>query len=254
MAQKNLNVKAFIEINIPVPPKEVQEQIVAELDKINETIEDCRELLRTLDTLGQSLFNDYFGDPVSNPKGWEVKKLSEAAPQSPYKGEMLDEDEVWLLNLDMIEKNTGRIIAHQKVKIDDLGNSVYKICPKQVLYSKLRPNLNKVVIADDYGYCTSELLPLNPTKEVNDQYLAYLLRSKDCVTLFSEKVGGAKMPRTDLKVFRNFPLPVPPLPLQEKFAERIERIERIEGEKRAVEATIAELQTLLDSRMDYWFN
>ena len=59
------------------------------------------------------------------------------------------------------------------------------------------------------------------------------------------------MPRTDLKVFRKFPIPIPPLALQEKFAARIEQIEE---QKKAVEQTIAELQTLLDSRMDYWFN
>ena len=152
----------------------------------------------------------------------------------------------------MIEKNTGRIINRHKVKYEDIGNSVYKIGPNQVLYSKLRPNLNKVVIADDFGYCTSELLPLNPHKGLlNCQYLAYLLRTKECVTLFSGKVAGAKMPRTDLKTFRTFQIPIPPFELQEKFSVRIEQIE---AQKKTVEETIANLQMLLDSRMDYWFN
>ena len=70
LTQKNL-----VSIRIPVPPMEVQEQIVAELDKINETIEDCRELLRNLDALAQSLFYDFFGDPVTNNKEWAVDKL-----------------------------------------------------------------------------------------------------------------------------------------------------------------------------------
>lgn len=236
----------------PIPPMEVQQQIVAEFDKINEVIEDCRELLRNLDTLAQTLFYYFFGDPVTNSKGWQTQTLSEIAPQHPYKGKFSVDDDIWLLNLDMIEKNTGRIISRHKVKYVDIGNSVYKIGPKQVLYSKLRPNLNKVVIADDFGYCTSELLPLNPQKVfLNCQYLAYLLRTKECVTLFSGKVAGAKMPRTDMKVFRNVQIPIPPLSLQEQFAERIEQIEE---QKKAVEATIAEMQTLLDSRKDYWFN
>lgn len=59
------------------------------------------------------------------------------------------------------------------------------------------------------------------------------------------------MPRVKMQHFWNFQMPVPPLELQEKFAERIERIE---AQKKIVESTIAELQTLLDSRMDYWFN
>ena len=52
-----------------------QKQAIAELDKINETIEDCRELLRNLDALAQSLFYDFFGDPITNPKGWPIDKL-----------------------------------------------------------------------------------------------------------------------------------------------------------------------------------
>ena len=250
--QSSFSISDLKKISIPVPPMEVQERIVAELDKINETIEDCRELLRNLDALAQSLFYDIFGDPITNPKGWQTQVLSEIAPQHPYKGKFSVDDDLWLLNLDMIEKNTGRIINRHKVKYEDIGNSVYKIGPNQVLYSKLRPNLNKVVIADDFGYCTSELLPLNPHKGLlNCQYLAYLLRTKECVTLFSGKVAGAKMPRTDLKTFRTFQIPIPPFELQEKFSVRIEQIE---AEKKHVEATIAELQTLLASRMDYWFN
>lgn len=249
---KEISKKVTEAIQIPVPPMEVQKQIVEELDKINEIIEDCRELLRNLNALAQSLFYDFFGDPVTNSKGWQTQILSEIAPQHPYKGKFSVDDDLWLLNLDMIEKNTGRIINRHKVKYEDIGNSVYKIGPNQVLYSKLRPNLNKVVIADDFGYCTSELLPLNPQKGLlNCQYLAYLLRTKECVTLFSGKVAGAKMPRTDLKTFRTFQIPIPPFELQEKFSARIEQIE---AEKKTVEEMIANLQVLLDSRMDYWFN
>lgn len=248
----NLNSDIVKGIEAPVPRMEVQQQIVAELDKINEVIADCRELLCNLDALAQSLFYDTFGDPVTNPRGWQTQALSEIAPQHPYNGKFSVEGDLWLLNLDMIEKNTGRIIGRYKVKYEDIGNSVYKIGPNQVLYSKLRPNLNKVVIADEFGYCTSELLPLNPRKGLmNCQYLAYLLRTKECVNLFSGKVAGAKMPRTDLKAFRTFQIPLPPFELQERFAERIEQIE---VQKKAVEETIANLQTLLDSRMDYWFN
>ncbi len=64
---------------VPVPPMEVQELIVAELDKINEVIEDCRELLRNLDALAQSLFYDYFGDIYHNPKRWISTTLGDVA-------------------------------------------------------------------------------------------------------------------------------------------------------------------------------
>ncbi|MDE5812820.1 MAG: restriction endonuclease subunit S, partial [Muribaculaceae bacterium] len=68
VAVPQLTVPMITDELMPIPPMEVQEQIVAELDKINEVIADCRELLHTLDSLAQSLFYDYFGDPNSSTK------------------------------------------------------------------------------------------------------------------------------------------------------------------------------------------
>lgn len=249
----NLNSDIVKGLVIPVPPPILQQKIASELDKLNELIELKRNQLKDLDTLAQSLFYETFGDPIENPKRWEIKSLSSVAPQQQYEGEIVDNNGLyWLLNLDIIEKNTGRIINYLYVKADEIGNSVYKIGPGQVLFSKLRPNLNKVVIANHSGFCTSELLPLNPKNGIlNSIFLSYLLRLPTCVSIFSGKVAGAKMPRVDLKVFRNFPLILPPISLQNEFAEIIEAIEE---QKRLIESSISDLETLLASRMDYWFN
>ncbi|MDE6537427.1 MAG: restriction endonuclease subunit S [Muribaculaceae bacterium] len=248
LTQKNL-----VSIQVPLPPEVTQQRIIHELDKLNELIEIKRKQLKDLDSLAKSLFYETFGDPVENPKGWEIKPLSSVAPQQQYEGDILDNNgQFWLLNLDMIEKNTGKIINYVYLNENEIGNSVYKIGPGQVLYSKLRPNLNKVVISNYSGYCTSELLPLNPKDGVlNSVFLSNLLRLPECVSVFSGKVAGAKMPRVDLKIFRNFPLILPPLPLQTEFATKIESIER---QKSRIESTISDLETLLASRMDYWFN
>ncbi len=70
---------------VPVPPMEVQERIVVELDDINAMIEAKREQLKQLDMLAQSVFYNMFGDPVTNPKGWEVKKLGDLCEVSSAK-------------------------------------------------------------------------------------------------------------------------------------------------------------------------
>lgn len=67
--------KALKENDVPVPPMAEQEAIVAELDEINEAIAEMQQQIADLDTLAQSTFYDMFGDPVTNPKGWDVKKL-----------------------------------------------------------------------------------------------------------------------------------------------------------------------------------
>lgn len=238
---------------INVPSLKVQKIIVSELNKINDTIEDCRELLRNLDALAQSLFYDFFGDPIANPKCWKTKPIKSIAPsgESFLEPQELD-GKFWLLNLEQVESNSGRILEIEYFPIENIGSSTVNFDEGNVLYSKLRPYLNKVVIPYGRGYCTSELIPLRPNQDyVSREYIAYALRLPEFVKFISAKTGGAKMPRVKMQHFWNFQMPVPPLELQEKFAERIERIE---AQKKIVESTIAELQTLLDSRMDYWFN
>uniref|UniRef100_UPI003FEF4548 restriction endonuclease subunit S n=1 Tax=Candidatus Limisoma sp. TaxID=3076476 RepID=UPI003FEF4548 len=252
-AQPQITRQSLTPTNIPLPPMEVQERIVAELDKINETIGDCRELLRNLDALKLSLFYDYFGDPIANPKCWKTKPIKSIAPsgESFLEPQELD-GKFWLLNLEQVESNSGRILEIEYFPIENIGSSTVNFDEGNVLYSKLRPYLNKVVIPYGRGYCTSELIPLRPNQDyVSREYIAYALRLPEFVKFISAKTGGAKMPRVKMQHFWNFQMPVPPLELQEKFAERIEQIE---AQKKAVEQTIAELQTLLDSRMDYWFN
>ncbi len=247
-AVKEEDIKDII---VPLPPLAEQERIVAELDRINGVMEDCRQLLRTLDALAQSLFYDSFGDPITNPKAWPTQPLKQVAPASSSKAEPEESNgKFWLLNLDQVESNSGRIIEKQFFSIQEIGASTVLFDENNVLYSKLRPYLNKVVIPNGRGYCTSELIPLKPNNLLKE-YLAYSLRLPEFVQYISGKTGGAKMPRVKMNYFWDFQLPVPPLELQQQFARRIEAIE---AQKKAVEKTISTLQTLLDSRMDYWFN
>lgn len=242
----------LLSIPIPVPPLPIQQQIVAELDKVSEIIEKKKQQVKELDNLAQSIFYAMFGDPVENEMGWEVKKMNEVAPPSEYKGEHPNKDDkYWLLNLDKVEAQTGRILDFDYYTPEEIGNSVISFDKSNILYSKLRPYLNKVVIPEQIGYATSELVPLKPQGDIlNRYYLAYMLRSKTFVSYINIKVAGAKMPRVSMSVFRDFPVPLPPLPLQQTFAQKVEAIEK---QKELITESIKEAQTLFDARMDYWF-
>lgn len=171
-----------------------------------------------------------FGDPIKNPKGWKIKKMDEVAPIINYKGSF-DESRIWLLNLDMVESNTGRIIEYKYVLKDKIGNSICTFDTTNVLYSKLRPYLNKVVIPNQVGYATSEMIPLQPINEIiNRYYLAYMLRSKSFVNYISEKVSGAKMPRVVMSDFKNFEVPIPPIVLQNEFADFVKQVDKLKFE------------------------
>ena len=235
-----------------IPSYEEQSRIVEELDLLSNIIEKKRQQLSELDNLAQSIFYDMFGDPVTNEKGWEVKHMKDVAPQKVYEGDVPHIDEkYWLLNLDMIVPNTGEIMKKCYFYKNDIGNSTIAFDTTNVLYSKLRPYLNKVVIPNDIGFATTELVPLCPLVDVlNRCFLGYLLRSNSFVTYIKDKVAGAKMPRVSMDILRTFFVILPPLSLQQLFAQKIEAIEK---EKELIKQSIKETEELFNSRMDYYF-
>ena len=221
----NRHFKWLKELIFKYHSQEQQNQIVTILDKLDLTITKYREELSLLDELVKARFVEMFGNPVSNSKDLPVQKMNNVAPICQYDGSF--EESVWLLNLDMVESQTGRIINYNIVSKDEIGGSACTFDENNVLYSKLRPYLNKVVIPDGKGYATSELVPLRPDpKIINRIYLAYLLRSNEFVEMIKEKVAGAKMPRVSMSDFREFNIPVPPLELQNQFASFVEEIDK----------------------------
>ena len=157
---------------------------------------------------------------MTNDKHWPTKKMKDVAPSSTYAGKISrNTNGYWLLNLDMVESNSGRIIEKVYVAEDEIGQSTTTFSSKYVLYSKLRPYLNKVVVPDDDGYATTELIPLLPNRQLLTQlYLAQLLRGDEFLAYISTQVSGTKMPRVAMNVFWNFDVMLPPLDLQEQFA------------------------------------
>lgn len=258
----NLNSDIVKGIYVPVPPIEEQERIVAELDKINEVIADCRELLHNFDALAQSLFYDTFGDPISNPKGWEIKKLSALSSivgRIGFRG---------YTRSDLVGKGQGAItlspsnICNRGLSYDNCSyiswpkyeeSPEIKIFDGEVIFTKTGSTVGKVGFVSNLP----EKATLNPqlvvfkNLSINGRYLTYVLSDSSYQELIREKAGGSAVPTMSQKILGTIQIPVPPLALQEKFAARIEEIE---AQKKQVEATIAEMQSLLDSRMDYWFN
>ncbi len=250
---KHLSARKIASIPIPIPPVAEQERIVEELDLLSGVVEKKKAQLQELDNLAQSIFFHTFGDPIANDKGWETCRLREIAPTTPYQGEIKPKNnKYWLLNLDMVQSNTGEIINKVYVNPNDLGNSTTTFSSEHVLYSKLRPYLNKVVLPRECGYSTSELLPLLPNKtKLAREYLAYMLRCHAFVKYISIKVAGAKMPRVRTTDLYSFHVPVPPLSLQQEFASKVAAIEEQKGR---VKASLREAETLLQSRMAHYFD
>jgi len=178
-----------------------------------------------LEQLIKSRFIELFGEPLSNQKGWQTMSIVEAAPIKSQRGDLADE--VWLLNLDAVEAQTGTVLFKHRVQSGEINASTVYFTAESVLYSKLRPYLNKVVMPDEDGVATSEMIPMYPLADrLNRAYLCYWLRSDVFVRHISEKVAGAKMPRVSMDYFRSLAIEMPPLELQEQFAAFVEQTDK----------------------------
>ena len=156
-----------------------------------------------------------------------MAKLGEVCKVSPST-KNIKRQSAWLLNLDMVEQQTGRVIEYKYVGEDDLNGSIIQFDIENVLYSKLRPNLNKVVLPEKDGFSTSELIPLRPDAGVlNRDYLAAFLRSDSFVTWAVSKTAGAKMPRLGTKDLMNAEIPMPEIEQQKKIAEKFKKLEQL---------------------------
>lgn len=141
---------------------------------------------------------------------------------------MIDRSKAWLLNLDMVEQQTGRVVEYNFVGEDGLNGSITQFDTENVLYSKLRPNLNKVVLPERDGFCTSELLPLRPdARKLDRSYLAVFLRSDGFVNWAVSKTAGAKMPRLGTKDLLNANIPLPEIKEQKAIAEKFKKSEEL---------------------------
>ena len=149
---------------------------------------------------------------------------------------------VWNLNLDQIEANTGRVLAKEMVAPGELGPSTYFFEHGTLLYSKLRPYLNKVVVADAPGYATTELVPLRCNAEaVCAHYLAHFLRSPEFLQFANTVVAGAKMPRMVMSEFWRYEIPLPPLPEQRRIAAILDQADALRAKRREALAQLDRL-------------
>ncbi len=130
----------------------------------------------------------------------------------------------WVLELEDIEKDSGRIIT-KKVKQERAINGVrHRFAKDNVLYSKLRTYLNKVLVAPTDGYCTTEIIPVKSSDCVIPEYLCAWLRSPFFLSYTAECCYGVKMPRLSTTDARKGIIPLPPINEQKRIIQKLNEI------------------------------
>ena len=132
-------------------------------------------------------------------------------------------DDMWSLDLEDIQKESGAILTRTTASERKITGDKVLFYKGQVLYSKLRPYLKKILIAPNNGICTPELVPFN-TYLVYANYIVYVLRSPHIDYVVNSVTYGVKMPRVGTETMVNLLIPLPPLSEQKRIVAKIEEL------------------------------
>ena len=255
-----LNKATISQQKVSYPPLSEQQSIVAELDKINELISLKKAQLSDLDTLAQSIFYDMFGDPIENEKGWGIKALGSIADFKNGLNFSKEESGNCYKFLGVSDFQDNRIVCSDSLSIIHLNDSIseeYLLQTGDIVF--VRSNGSKELVGRNIlmqitepttfsGFCIRCRLSDN---DFNSVYLSFLLKAPSMRPVITNSGRGCNISNLNQKILSALPIIYPPLPLQQEFAKRIELIEK---QKVQISSTIKDLETLLASRMQYWFD
>ena len=252
--------KLLKEASIPVPPVQEQEKIVAELDCLTSIIEKKKQQLKGLDNLAQSIFYDMLGDPIANEKGWEVKLVREIASVKigPF-GSLLHAADYITGGcpvINPVHMREGRICAEADFTVSEEKRnemSSYLLEQNDIIFGR-RGDIGRcaLVSAMEAGYiCGTGSLFVRFTAPIIPIFALSVFMSNEMKNLLVGQAKGATMLNINCGIVEQLSVILPPLDLQNAFAQKIEAIEK---QKELIKKSIQETETLFNSRMDYWFN
>ena len=167
--------------------------------------------------------------PFEIPESWSWCRLGSVVNYGETKAVTYSECDknLWILDLEDIEKDSSKILCKNRIRDKPFKSTKKTFQKGDVLYSKLRPYLNKVVVADENGVCTSEILPLRAYYGMEATYLQYCLKSHYFYQYVNQLTYGVKMPRLGTEDGKKGLIPIPPLNEQQKIIQKLSKIQEI---------------------------
>jgi type I restriction enzyme, S subunit len=189
-----------------------------------------------------------FGDPSTNPRGWNTAPLEELVEIGT---ELVDPNESHYLDLphiggEQIEKETGRILSPSTVRESDLRSGKFLFTAEHILYSKIRPYLNKVAYPRFGGVCSADIYPLRiKDRGLSPWYLIGLLRSRAFLEYAQVHSGRLRMPKLNREQLGAFRVPLPDPQLLRLFEKSGVKIEQLDSLGNQLRSTIDRLFPVL---------
>lgn len=252
---QGINSEVLKSIKIPFPPLEIQKQIAKTLDTAAEMLAMRKRQLADLDNLTKSIFYDMFGDPVTNERGWEIKKLSEIGIINRGVSKHRPRNDPALLGgvHPLIQTgdvaNADFIIRQYNQTYSDLGLQQSKMWSAGTLCITIAANIAKTAILGFDACFPDSVVGFNANEKTNNVFVFFWFG-------FFQKIIEAQAPESaqkniNLRILNNLEVIVPPIELQNQFAEIVTKIEE---QKALVKKAIDETQYLFDSLMSEYFD
>ncbi|MFK1832479.1 restriction endonuclease subunit S [Bacteroides fragilis] len=227
------------------PASVLLERIKAEKERLIKEgkIKKSKKSAKTSDT------PHYQNVPFEIPDNWVWTTLEEISNYGDcYNVSVTDiADNEWILELEDLEKDTAAIIQKLSKKERNIKGVRHKFKKGDVLYSKLRTYLNKVLVAPKAGYCTTEIIPFNSYCDISTHYLCHVLRSAYFLDYTQQCGYGVKMPRLSTNDACKGMVPLPPLSEQQRIVMEIDKwlalIDQIEQGKADLQNTIKQTKS-----------
>lgn len=165
--------------------------------------------------------------PFDIPETWKWVRLGDCTNfgQTKQKTRATDiSDDTWIADLEDIEKSSGRLLRRITSKERKIAGDKTIFKKGDILFSKLRPYLQKILIANESGVCTSELVPFSSYGDIDPQYLLYVLKSPTVDGTINTSTYGMKMPRVGRDTMLSLLIPLPPLAEQQRIVAKIEEM------------------------------
>lgn len=213
-----------------IPQISIQKKIVEVLDEAQSLINNRKEQIKLLDNLIESVFYDMFGDPVLNDKEWEIEKLEDVCKMRSGGTPTRKEEKYfkgnipWITTVALDKMHIGTEDAVELITEEAVENSATNKIPVNSLMIGTRVGVGKVAI-NKVEMCTSQDIVslLNLEKHFNMQFIYKLLKTFN--RYFLTRVRGATIKGINMKVLKEVDLIIPPIKLQNQFAEKVQLIE-----------------------------
>ncbi len=251
-AVPTLDIKTLMQLEVPYPPLSEQQRIVSELDLLSSIIEKKKAQLKEYDQLAQSIFYDMFGDPVTNEKGWDVKRLGDVGIIVAGSTPSTNDESNWDGHVNWVtpaELGEQLYYGETARKLTDKGAKGLTMMPVGTVLLSSRAPIGKLAITTVPMCCNQGFKNIICNNTINNVFLYYYL--KNTMDLVQALGRGATFKEVSKSAISSYKIILPPLSLQQSFAEKIETIEH---QKALIQQSIAETETLFNSRMDYYFN